>query len=207
MGHQDSMSRRAEEARERCEAELSVLRAREKVASPGELSDITERKAELKQMRKVGVYYEQQRPALGGFSLPWSKPQAGEGEARQGGIGGFKLPQLPQLPQMPTPDDLPFQLPTGLDVELAAGTASFGTLTGFCSGVALKKIGRAAAAVTGVLFMGLTAAERSGFIEVKWEKVQQPPNCCRSWPCSLSDAIRAPKSVTRTPPRSPARPG
>lgn len=167
------MSTRDEQARERCEAELTALRAREKAASAGELSGIIDRKAELKQMRKLGIYYEQQRPALGGFSLPWSKPQVGEGGAGQGGSSGFKLPQLPQMPKLPTADDLPFQLPTGLDVELAAGTASFGTVTGFCSGVALKKIGRAAAAVTGVLFMGLTAAERSGFIEVKWDKVQQ----------------------------------
>jgi hypothetical protein len=168
-----SATRRDQVARERCEAELSALRAREKAATASELPEIIERKAELKQMRKVGIYYEQQRPALGGFSLPWSKPQE-EGEAGPGGLRGFKLPQFPPMPKLPTADDLPFQLPTGLDVELVAGTASFGTVTGFCSGVALKKIGRAAAAVTGVLFMGLTAAERSGYIEVKWDKVKQP---------------------------------
>jgi len=167
-------SQRREQARASCDAELVALRAREKTASAEERAKIVGRKAELKQMRKVGVHYDSPRSALAGMSLPWGKTDdwddSSDGSKR---VGGFTLPQMPKMPDhFPTTADFPFQLPMALDAELMAGTASFGTLSGFCSGLALKKIGRAAATVAGVIFMSLTAAERSGYIEVKWTKVR-----------------------------------
>ena len=53
------------------------------------------------------------------------------------------------------------------------GTMSFGSLAGFCSGYALKGIGRAGAFTVGCLFMGLTGLQRAGYIEVNWNKVEE----------------------------------
>ena len=50
---------------------------------------------------------------------------------------------------------------------------SFGSLAGFCSGYALKGIGRAGAFTVGCLFMGLTGLQRAGYIEVNWNKVAE----------------------------------
>ena len=49
---------------------------------------------------------------------------------------------------------------------------TFGSLVGYCSGVATKKIGRALAIVAGVGFMLVQGAVYSGYIDVDWKKVQ-----------------------------------
>ena len=49
---------------------------------------------------------------------------------------------------------------------------TFGSLVGYCSGVATKKIGRALAIVAGMGFMIVQGAVYSGYIDVDWKKVQ-----------------------------------
>ena len=106
-----------------------------------------------------------------------------------------------------------FTPPTPDDMHVFAGTVSFGSAMGFCSGYALKKIGRAAATTVGVIFLGLTSAQRSGYIDVRWEKIEadsmslvsttlctlrartQPP------PCGTVAASRPrPSSIPKPPP-------
>ena len=48
---------------------------------------------------------------------------------------------------------------------------SMGTAAGFCSGVLLRKLGRAAATLVGVSFVALTLADRQGYIAINWDKV------------------------------------
>ena len=54
----------------------------------------------------------------------------------------------------------------------ALAKISFGSLVGYCSGVATKKIGRALAIVAGMGFMIVQGAVYSGYIDVDWKKVQ-----------------------------------
>jgi uncharacterized membrane protein (Fun14 family) len=49
---------------------------------------------------------------------------------------------------------------------------SFGSVVGYCSGMALKKIGKAFAFVIGVGFVGIQSAVHAGYIEVDWGKIQ-----------------------------------
>mmetsp|Transcript_25182 Transcript_25182/g.62081 ORF Transcript_25182/g.62081 Transcript_25182/m.62081 type:complete len:89 (-) Transcript_25182:41-307(-) len=48
---------------------------------------------------------------------------------------------------------------------------SFGSVVGYCSGMALKKVGKAVAFVIGVGFIGVQSAVYSGYITVDWGKV------------------------------------
>lgn len=48
----------------------------------------------------------------------------------------------------------------------------FGSVVGYCSGMALKKIGKAVAFVIGIGFIGIQAAVSAGYIEVDWNKVK-----------------------------------
>jgi uncharacterized membrane protein (Fun14 family) len=48
---------------------------------------------------------------------------------------------------------------------------SFGAVMGYCSGTALKKVGRALAVVIGIGFIGLQTAVSAGFITVDWSKI------------------------------------
>merc|ERR1712130_123500 len=50
--------------------------------------------------------------------------------------------------------------------------ASFGGVMGYCSGMALKKVGRAVAFLVGVTFIGLQTAVSMGYIDVDWSKVK-----------------------------------
>ena len=50
------------------------------------------------------------------------------------------------------------------------GHALVRPVAGFCTGYAVKKAGRAGAFVGGLGFMALTAAERSGYIAVRWDR-------------------------------------
>jgi uncharacterized membrane protein (Fun14 family) len=50
---------------------------------------------------------------------------------------------------------------------------SFGSVVGYCSGMALKKIGKVFAFVIGVGFVGIQSAVHAGYIEVDWAKIQK----------------------------------
>jgi uncharacterized membrane protein (Fun14 family) len=47
----------------------------------------------------------------------------------------------------------------------------FGGVMGYCSGMAMKKIGKAVAFGVGVIFIGLQAAASTGYITVDWAKI------------------------------------
>ena len=49
---------------------------------------------------------------------------------------------------------------------------SFGSLMGFCSGYALKQVGKIAAVVLGAGFIAVQTAVSYGYIDVNWEKVK-----------------------------------
>jgi uncharacterized membrane protein (Fun14 family) len=57
-------------------------------------------------------------------------------------------------------------------VKPAIGNIGFGTVMGYCSGIAMKKIGKALAVLVGITFVGLQVAASSGFIQVDWGKVR-----------------------------------
>lgn len=48
----------------------------------------------------------------------------------------------------------------------------FGAVMGYCSGMALHKVGKALAFVIGLGFIGLQFASSSGYLVVDWEKVR-----------------------------------
>ena len=48
---------------------------------------------------------------------------------------------------------------------------SFGAVMGYCSGTAMKKVGKALAVVIGIGFIGLQSAASAGYIEVDWHKI------------------------------------
>lgn len=53
-----------------------------------------------------------------------------------------------------------------------AAQLSFGAVMGYCSGTAMKKIGKAVAFGVGVIFIGLQAAASTGYISVDWTKIR-----------------------------------
>lgn len=60
-------------------------------------------------------------------------------------------------------------------MELAkpmAAQISFGSVMGYCSGTAAKKVGKAVAFAVGCIFIGLQAAVSTGYIEVDWARIQ-----------------------------------
>lgn len=48
---------------------------------------------------------------------------------------------------------------------------SFGSLMGYCSALALKKVGKALAVLVGIGFIGLQTASSSGYLAVDWTKI------------------------------------
>jgi uncharacterized membrane protein (Fun14 family) len=48
---------------------------------------------------------------------------------------------------------------------------SFGLLSGFCSGLAIKKIGKSAAVLFGTLFLAIQAAAKMGYVQecIQWK--------------------------------------
>lgn len=48
---------------------------------------------------------------------------------------------------------------------------TFGAIMGYCSGNAMKKVGKALAVVIGVGFIALQSAVAAGYIEVDWNKI------------------------------------
>ena len=55
----------------------------------------------------------------------------------------------------------------------AATQVGFGGFVGYCSGMAFRKVGKAAGVVLGLGFIGVQAAASSGYIQVDWDKVQK----------------------------------
>lgn len=53
---------------------------------------------------------------------------------------------------------------------------TMGTCLGFCSGYALKKVGRAAAVAVGGLVVIFQSAARQGYVEVKWDAIERDFN-------------------------------
>uniref|UniRef100_A0A7S1Y6P0 EF-hand domain-containing protein n=1 Tax=Grammatophora oceanica TaxID=210454 RepID=A0A7S1Y6P0_9STRA len=49
---------------------------------------------------------------------------------------------------------------------------TFGSLVGYCSGYAMKRIGKAVAFGVGVIFLGLQGLVSTGYIEVDWLKIK-----------------------------------
>jgi len=49
---------------------------------------------------------------------------------------------------------------------------SFGAVMGYCSGSAMKKVGRSLAFVVGVGFIGLQSAVSAGYISVDWQSIK-----------------------------------
>ncbi|TDH67753.1 hypothetical protein CCR75_005316 [Bremia lactucae] len=64
-----------------------------------------------------------------------------------------------------------------IDVVLAnCGGLTLAGGLGFCSGYALKQVGKAAALAVGIFFIVGQAAAYSGYIEINWGKVQKDMN-------------------------------
>lgn len=57
-------------------------------------------------------------------------------------------------------------------VKPYAGKLTFGSLVGYCSGAAAKKIGKALAVVVGLGFIAVQSAAYSGYVDVNWNKVK-----------------------------------
>ncbi len=49
---------------------------------------------------------------------------------------------------------------------------TFGSVIGYCSGMAAQKIGKAIAVVAGLSFIAIQSAVYSGYVDVDWKKVQ-----------------------------------
>lgn len=49
---------------------------------------------------------------------------------------------------------------------------SFGSVMGYCSGMAMKKIGKMVAFVIGIGFIGIQSAVSAGYIDVDWGKIK-----------------------------------
>ena len=50
---------------------------------------------------------------------------------------------------------------------------SFGSVLGYCSGTAAKKIGKAIAITVGLVYMAVQSASYSGYLQVDWDKVEK----------------------------------
>ena len=70
---------------------------------------------------------------------------------------------------------------------------SFGSVMGYCSGMALKKVGKAVAFVVGIGFVGLQTAVSMGYIDVDWSKVKndalKPLDIVSIWKATTRSAI------------------
>eukprot|EP00980_Cylindrotheca_fusiformis_P028097 scaffold22580_cov210-Cylindrotheca_fusiformis.AAC.4 len=57
--------------------------------------------------------------------------------------------------------------------KVAAPAVGFGGMLGYCSGLAFRKVGKAAGVVIGLGFMGVQTAAANGYIKVDWDKVRE----------------------------------
>jgi uncharacterized membrane protein (Fun14 family) len=55
----------------------------------------------------------------------------------------------------------------------ACNKLGFGGIMGFCTGIAVKKVGEAVAILVGVSFIGLQYAQYKGLIDIDWLKVKE----------------------------------
>merc|ERR1711935_488510 len=65
--------------------------------------------------------------------------------------------------------------PTSSAIDLAKpvlAKMSFGSIMGFCSGYAMKKVGKAAAVVLGCGFVAVQTCVSYGYLNVDWKKVK-----------------------------------
>jgi uncharacterized membrane protein (Fun14 family) len=146
-------------------SELATLRASDKARglSPKERESNVRRKAELKHIIKSGV--------LPPPSPPPSKTDQASAmfqsamETASSVTGGMSLPSTMSFPSFTPPGED--------EMTHFAGVIGFGSATGFCTGYALKKAGRAAATTAGLIFMALTAAEQKGYIDVRWDNIER----------------------------------
>mmetsp|Transcript_3670 Transcript_3670/g.6956 ORF Transcript_3670/g.6956 Transcript_3670/m.6956 type:complete len:127 (+) Transcript_3670:1606-1986(+) len=53
-----------------------------------------------------------------------------------------------------------------------AAKLTFGSIVGYCSGAAAKKIGKALAVLGGLVFIAIQSASYSGYVSVDWKKLQ-----------------------------------
>eukprot|EP00553_Chaetoceros_curvisetus_P015993 CAMPEP_0204646070 /NCGR_PEP_ID=MMETSP0718-20130828/3982_1 /ASSEMBLY_ACC=CAM_ASM_000674 /TAXON_ID=230516 /ORGANISM="Chaetoceros curvisetus" /LENGTH=122 /DNA_ID=CAMNT_0051668209 /DNA_START=42 /DNA_END=410 /DNA_ORIENTATION=+ len=51
-------------------------------------------------------------------------------------------------------------------------TLTFGSVVGYCSGAAAKKVGKAVAVLAGICFIAVQSAVYSGYVAVDWNKVK-----------------------------------
>eukprot|EP00808_Paulinella_micropora_P003221 g63200.t1 len=58
-------------------------------------------------------------------------------------------------------------------LDQVAKGAAFGTAVGFCSGYALKTVGKSVAVLVGMGFIALQLAQAQGYISVDWGKVER----------------------------------
>jgi len=153
------------------QAELDALRKRDSTPMDAAEREIHQRrKAELKYNIKHGIT-PKPPPAADGPSVLLRRMS----ESLPTSVS---LPSLPPLPSGDISDAISnfptFSMPaTTEELGQFGGTVSFGTVMGFCTGYALKQAGKAAAVTGGAFFMGLTAAEKAGFVTVHWEKVKE----------------------------------
>mmetsp|Transcript_64587 Transcript_64587/g.151353 ORF Transcript_64587/g.151353 Transcript_64587/m.151353 type:complete len:172 (-) Transcript_64587:116-631(-) len=70
-------------------------------------------------------------------------------------------------------DQLRAALPDSEGLVPFGQSISLGSLMGFCSGFALKKVGRVAAGLFGALFVLEQALAYQGYITVNWEKAEK----------------------------------
>ena len=54
--------------------------------------------------------------------------------------------------------------------------ASFGIVSGFCSGFFLKKVGKAAIVTSGVVFILLQSAAQAGYLSINWQAIEKDFN-------------------------------
>eukprot|EP00558_Chaetoceros_sp_UNC1202_P003407 CAMPEP_0197246522 /NCGR_PEP_ID=MMETSP1429-20130617/15050_1 /TAXON_ID=49237 /ORGANISM="Chaetoceros sp., Strain UNC1202" /LENGTH=125 /DNA_ID=CAMNT_0042707197 /DNA_START=68 /DNA_END=445 /DNA_ORIENTATION=+ len=52
------------------------------------------------------------------------------------------------------------------------GKLTFGSVVGYCSGAAAKKVGKALAVLGGLAFIAIQSAVYSGYVAVDWDKVK-----------------------------------
>ena len=65
--------------------------------------------------------------------------------------------------------------PVNEAIELAKPHLSkltFGSIVGYCSGAAAKKVGKALAVMGGLAFIAVQSAAYSGYVDVNWNKIQ-----------------------------------
>jgi len=62
----------------------------------------------------------------------------------------------------------------GLNPAVEVGSSlSFGGICGYCAGMFLKKVGRAAAVTCGAVFVLFQLAALKGYVEVRWDRIER----------------------------------